>query len=183
MLRGGNENKSVRPTLAGDAAALTGSSTPPASPAAYRANAAIASARFSRPQPAASVNITDMLSPNHVRDEEQRAADEAWLAASGHNLDPDYDEHLWLEDIQGNPFATLLLLASPSLGAGDASLAWVRTQNEDCIEKLGNPEGSDRYNRILAILNSQHKIPHVRKIGAGDEVPRYYWVAVGNWVV
>ena len=104
MLRGGNENQSVRSTLAGDAAALTGSSTPPASPAAYRANAAIACARFSRPhQPAASVNITDILSPNRVRDEEQRAADEAWLAASGHNLDPDYDEHMWLEDIQGTP--------------------------------------------------------------------------------
>jgi hypothetical protein len=54
------------------------------------------------------------------------------------------DPHKFLEDV-----------------LGDKSLEWVKTQNDNCIAKYGDPtttENSD-YQRILDILDSKDKIP------------------------
>jgi len=55
-------------------------------------------------------------------------------------------EHDWLEDVTG---------AKP--------LDWVRERNADTLSRLGNPEDSPVYNRVLSILNSKDKIPYVHR--------------------
>lgn len=54
----------------------------------------------------------------------------------------------WLEEVQG-----------------EAALNWVRQQNARAVTELGNPEGTESYRRILAILDSKEKIPYVSRIG------------------
>ncbi len=62
---------------------------------------------------------------------------QAWAAKDG--------EHAWLEDVEG-----------------ERALAWVKEQNEAAVEALGDPKGGILYDRILAIMDSKDKIPHVR---------------------
>jgi len=57
-------------------------------------------------------------------------------------------EHAWLEEVEG-----------------EAALEWVKEQNKAAVEALGDPSGSELYVRVLSILDSKDKIPHVRKIG------------------
>jgi prolyl oligopeptidase len=47
---------------------------------------------------------------------------------------------------------------------GEEPLAWVKAQNERAIGKLGEPKESTMYDKILKILQSKEKIPHVRKV-------------------
>eukprot|EP01038_Epipyxis_sp_PR26KG_P009903 gene9903-13323_t len=47
---------------------------------------------------------------------------------------------------------------------GERSMEWTKTMNKHCVESLGNPVGSTLYNKILSILDSKDKIPHVHKI-------------------
>ena len=47
----------------------------------------------------------------------------------------------------------------------DAALTWVKDRNEHALGALGNPEQNQLYDRVLSILNSKDKIPHVDKIG------------------
>jgi len=63
-----------------------------------------------------------------------------WMAKQG--------EHSWLEDVEG-----------------DAALSWVKSQNAKALKAIGQPEDFPTYKRILDILNSKEKIPHVKKIG------------------
>ena len=56
-------------------------------------------------------------------------------AAATGGVDAD-DEHNWLEEV-----------------ASDSNLEWVRAQNNVTLERLGNPEESPLYNRVLAILD------------------------------
>lgn len=48
---------------------------------------------------------------------------------------------------------------------GDEALAWVKARNEHVLNTLGHPEQNKMYDRVLSILNSKDKIPHVDKIG------------------
>ena len=54
------------------------------------------------------------------------------------------DPYLWLEDVEG-----------------ETSLDWVRQANDKCLEALGNPKGTESYERILKVLESKDRIPHV----------------------
>ena len=51
-------------------------------------------------------------------------------------------EHDWLEEV-----------------ASESNLDWVRAQNADTLGRLGNPEETPLYGRVLAILDSKDKIP------------------------
>ncbi|MDA1041446.1 MAG: prolyl oligopeptidase family serine peptidase, partial [Planctomycetota bacterium] len=63
------------------------------------------------------------------------------------------DPHLWLEDV-----------------TGEKPLAWVREQNAECVATLAEAEAFTNLEaRLLAILDSQERIPMVSKIG-----DRYY---------
>lgn len=60
------------------------------------------------------------------------------------------DPYLWLEDV-----------------TGEASLAWVRQQNEQSTAELTNAPGfEDLRQRLLSILDSRDRIPMVTKLGA-----------------
>jgi prolyl oligopeptidase len=48
---------------------------------------------------------------------------------------------------------------------GDKAISWVKEQNQESIDVLGNPEGTELYTRIRNILDSKEKIPDVTKIG------------------
>ena len=85
--------------------------------------------------------------PSEERAKLQREQDEAFLKGSL-PADESYDEHLWLEDIEG-----------------DAALAWVRSRNVETEQRLGHIQSTEEYTRILEILDSQHKIPFVQRIG------------------
>jgi prolyl oligopeptidase len=64
-------------------------------------------------------------------------------------MTPDADPHIWLEDV-----------------AGDQPLAWVRRQNERTDAAYGEGVGFRRLEEDLrAILDSDDKIPFVRKVG------------------
>ncbi len=47
---------------------------------------------------------------------------------------------------------------------GDSAISWVKSQNEVCLKHIGSSTESPLYNKILSILDSKEKIPHVRKI-------------------
>eukprot|EP00750_Incisomonas_marina_P025281 INCI5369.2.p1 GENE.INCI5369.2~~INCI5369.2.p1 ORF type:complete len:528 (-),score=97.57 INCI5369.2:1880-3463(-) len=55
-------------------------------------------------------------------------------------------EHDWLEEV-----------------ASESNLEWVRAQNSDTLQRLGNPEEAPLYGRVLDILNSKDKIPYVHR--------------------
>ena len=57
-------------------------------------------------------------------------------------------EHAYLEDV-----------------LGEQAMAWVKTENERTVEKLGDPTAKPLYGRLLSILESKDKIPHLTKRG------------------
>jgi len=48
---------------------------------------------------------------------------------------------------------------------GESAIEWVKKRNESCIGAIGEPSESPMYGKVLSILDSKDKIPHVRKIG------------------
>lgn len=72
--------------------------------------------------------------------------------AAGATSEPsvDHDPYLWLEDV-----------------GGEKSLAWARQQNEVAQRELeASPDFGSIRERLLAILDSKERIPHVSKRGA-----------------
>ena len=47
---------------------------------------------------------------------------------------------------------------------GEKALEWVKDRNEHCINYLGEPSTSPLYDKILSILDSNDKIPYLRKL-------------------
>ncbi|KAJ1413298.1 hypothetical protein B484DRAFT_402083 [Ochromonadaceae sp. CCMP2298] len=47
---------------------------------------------------------------------------------------------------------------------GDKALGWVKGRNTHCLESLGDPAKSPLYSKVLSILDSEEKIPYLRKI-------------------
>ncbi len=60
------------------------------------------------------------------------------------------DPHKFLEDV-----------------LGEEPLAWVKERNANCIAAVGEPTQTNDYKRILSILDSKDKIPHIAQIGDG----------------
>ena len=50
---------------------------------------------------------------------------------------------------------------------GDDALEWVKQRNAECNSKFGDPTETEDYKRILSILDSKERIPHVAQIGDG----------------
>lgn len=50
---------------------------------------------------------------------------------------------------------------------GDDALEWVKERNAECKTKFGDPTETEDYKRILSILDSKERIPHVAQIGDG----------------
>lgn len=48
---------------------------------------------------------------------------------------------------------------------GDKAIDWVKEQNAESLEVLGNPENTELYNKIKSILDSKEKIPYISKNG------------------
>jgi len=48
---------------------------------------------------------------------------------------------------------------------GEKALEWVKQENDIALAALGDPKSTELYTRVLSILDSKEKIPHVRKIG------------------
>jgi hypothetical protein len=46
----------------------------------------------------------------------------------------------------------------------DSALEWVKDRNAHCVAQLGDPNRSPLYNKVLSILDSNDKIPYLRKI-------------------
>lgn len=67
------------------------------------------------------------------------------------------DPHIWLEDV-----------------LGEKSLSWVREQNQSAVSAIGDPEKTDAYKRILAILTSKDKIPSITRIGNGGQFYNFW---------
>ena len=60
------------------------------------------------------------------------------------------DPHKFLEDV-----------------LADDALDWVKERNAECNTKFGDPTETEDYKRILSILDSKERIPHVAQIGDG----------------
>ena len=58
------------------------------------------------------------------------------------------DPNLWLEDV-----------------TGDKALEWVKERNAASLEVFGDPKKTEVYSKLLSILDSKEKIPHISKIG------------------
>lgn len=71
------------------------------------------------------------------------------------------DPYLWLEDVES-----------------EQSLDFAKACNADCLAALGNPEASSTYDRILAVLESDDRIPDVSQFGVnelGEAVLLNFW--------
>jgi hypothetical protein len=86
-----------------------------------------------------AVNFRATTSTTTARRMTSAIAEESSSTTSNNN-----DPHKFLEDV-----------------LGEKSLEWVKTQNENCIAKYGDPTTADNsdYQRILDILDSKDKIP------------------------
>ena len=62
------------------------------------------------------------------------------------------DPYVWLEDVES-----------------ERSLAFAKESNAACLNVLGNPQETDTYNRILAVLESDDRIPHASQFGFTDD--------------
>jgi prolyl oligopeptidase len=47
----------------------------------------------------------------------------------------------------------------------DQAIDWVMKQNQSCLDCIGEPSCTPLYDKVLSILDSKEKIPHVCKIG------------------
>jgi len=85
------------------------------------------------------------------------------VTATAEDVDDD-DPYLWLEDVEG-----------------EASLEFAEESNERCLEALGDPKrsGTGTYERVLAVLESDERIPHVSNHGTdpstGEKVAYNFW--------
>jgi prolyl oligopeptidase len=71
------------------------------------------------------------------------------------------DPYIWLEDVES-----------------EESLNFARDANAKCLEKLGDPTKGPSYDRILKVLESQDRIPHVTCHGRdenGERVLFNFW--------
>ncbi|GAX24904.1 prolyl oligopeptidase [Fistulifera solaris] len=62
------------------------------------------------------------------------------------------DPYIWLEEVES-----------------EQSLDFARSANAACLAALGNPEGKGTYARVLKILESDDRIPHVTHFGVNDD--------------
>ena len=67
-------------------------------------------------------------------------------------MDEEEDPYLWLEEVE-----------SPE------SIAFAKSANEKCLTKLGDPSETEIYERVLAALQSDERIPYVRMLGYDDK--------------
>jgi prolyl oligopeptidase len=78
------------------------------------------------------------------------------------------DPYIWLEDVES-----------------EESLKFAMDANKQCLEALGDPSSnaSGTYDRILKVLESNDRIPHVTKLGrdeAGNEILYNFWKDATN---
>lgn len=71
---------------------------------------------------------------------------------------PQIDPHLWLEDVLGK-----------------TALTWVERKNKQCIHAIGDPTKTQTFKRILSILDSKDKIPHLYRIGGDGGLFYNFW--------
>eukprot|EP00584_Thalassiosira_punctigera_P008082 CAMPEP_0172541162 /NCGR_PEP_ID=MMETSP1067-20121228/12021_1 /TAXON_ID=265564 ORGANISM="Thalassiosira punctigera, Strain Tpunct2005C2" /NCGR_SAMPLE_ID=MMETSP1067 /ASSEMBLY_ACC=CAM_ASM_000444 /LENGTH=251 /DNA_ID=CAMNT_0013327147 /DNA_START=190 /DNA_END=942 /DNA_ORIENTATION=+ len=61
----------------------------------------------------------------------------------------------------------------------EESIAFAKSANERCLSQLGDPSDTDTYKRVLAALESDDRIPHVRLLGyeegTGDMLLYNFW--------
>lgn len=62
----------------------------------------------------------------------------------------------------------------------DKSLQFAKDSNDACLKALGDPtkSGTGTYDRVLAVLESDDRIPHVSKYGRddnGEDILFNYW--------
>ena len=61
----------------------------------------------------------------------------------------------------------------------DESIAFAKSANEKCLSQLGDPSDTETYTRVLAALESDDRIPHVRPLGyeegTGDMLLYNFW--------
>lgn len=60
----------------------------------------------------------------------------------------------------------------------EASLNFAKISNEKCLADLGDPTSSSTYDRVLAVLESDDRIPYAGKMGynnVGDAIVFNFW--------
>jgi len=61
----------------------------------------------------------------------------------------------------------------------EESIAFAKSANEQCLRQLGDPSDTETYQRVLAALESDDRIPHVRLLGyeegTGDMLLYNFW--------
>ena len=80
------------------------------------------------------------------------------------------DPYIWLEDVKS-----------------EESLKFAMDNNKKCLEALGDPSSADSttgtYDRILKVLESDDRIPHVTTLGrdeAGNDILYNFWKDAAN---
>ena len=65
------------------------------------------------------------------------------------------DKYVWLEDVEA-----------------EKCLDFAKTANSKCLESLGDPKNGPSYDRVLSVLQSKDRIPHVSSYGRNDDGER-----------
>ena len=69
------------------------------------------------------------------------------------NIIPDTtDPYTWLEEVESTE-----------------SINFAKNANSKCLSELGDPSNTTTYQRVLAALESEDRIPHVRLLGYADD--------------
>lgn len=84
------------------------------------------------------------------------------MTISKESIQASEDPYIWLEEVES-----------------DKSIAFAKSANEKCLTELGDPSDTETYRRVLAALESDERIPHVRLLGyedgTGDMLLYNFW--------
>jgi len=76
------------------------------------------------------------------------------------------DKYAWLEEVEA-----------------EECLSFAKSENEKCLKALGDPKEGPTYDRVLAVLESEDRIPHVSSLGRneqGDRILFNFWKDKAN---
>jgi prolyl oligopeptidase len=118
--------------------------------------------------PSPSVSVFSVATPRSFTSQTCRAMSSSAADTSAAAKTVQDDPYIWLEDVES-----------------EASLAFAMEANKQCLEALGDPASgkTDTYAKVLKVLESNDRIPHVTKLGRdveGNDILYNFWKDAAN---
>ena len=116
---------------------------------------------FTRTHPSSAWTATGAITPRFPS--QRISTSQRTMTNTDVTANPTTDPYLWLEDVESTK-----------------SLDFAKESNDKCLKALGDPSSSNTgtYDKVLAILESNDRIPHVSKYGTdenGQSILMNFW--------